>query len=116
MEVEERRSEQQTRRRYMDDLPERDYRDFDDRRRPLRRSAYPAYGEQERYDRPATTRIATRPNLRPSPATNGSRPAPRPRPARRPVEPPGDPLDVEPLGSEPPSVGRSTGSDLDDPW
>ena len=115
VEVEERRSEQQTRRRYMDDLPERDYRDFDDRRDPYADQRPPAYGEQERYERPRydEDRYAPEPEAEPLPERFEARPRPA---ARRPVEPPGDPLDVEPLGSEPPSVGRSTGSDLDDPW
>ncbi|EAU74857.1 PRC-barrel domain-containing protein [Synechococcus sp. RS9916] len=115
VEVEERRSEQQTRRRYMDDLPERDYRDFDDRRDPYADQRPPAYGEQERYDRPRydEDRYAPEPEAEPLPERFEARPRPA---ARRPVEPPGDPLDVEPLGSEQPSVGRSTGSDLDDPW
>ena len=142
VEVDTRRTEQAGRRRYMDELPERD--DYG------RRQSYPepepygtdrfeqpaGYGDQrgrfsenqfaedqfaeqqfenDRFspDRGAGPRSQPADRYEAAPEPLDARPRPA---ARRPIDPPGDPLDVEPMGLEEPSISRQSGSDLDDPW
>ena len=137
VEVDNRRSEQANRRRYMDDLAERDdygrspaypaperYRndrydsdrdDFDQGGRysdaPIQRDPYE--GDRFSQDNGYEPRPAAVDPYEPAPEPFEARPRPA---ARRPIEPPGAPLDVEPMGLNDSSIPRQSNSDLDDPW
>ena len=143
VEIDTRHNEQQSRRRYMDDLPEREfdsrrtaYREPEgygnDRYEPSRSDRQESfrgndvYSESGRYpdsrlpndqyDDPRLTQArfdSERSEAEPD------RFEARPRlAARRAVQPPGDPLDVEPISLDEPSTSRvgETLDDLDDPW